>query len=134
MRCDLAASLLHAPRLLFLDEPTIGLDAQSKLAVRDFILKINEEKRTTVLLTTHDMDDIEALCQRVMILNRGSICFQGSLSALRQQISPERHLIVDFVHEGVSIEEEGVEVIRKEGHRVRMRFNPHEISPLTCPQ
>ena len=73
MRCDLAASLLHSPALLFLDEPTIGLDAVSKLAVRDFVRRLNRERGVTVILTTHDMDDIEALCSRVMLIDEGRI-------------------------------------------------------------
>ena len=71
MRCDLAASLLHAPGILFLDEPTIGLDAVSKLAVRDFVRRLNRERGVTVILTTHDMDDIEALCTRVIVIGDG---------------------------------------------------------------
>jgi len=71
MRCDLAASLLHRPSILFLDEPTIGLDAVAKLAVRRFVRELNAERGVTVILTTHDMDDIEALCERVMVIGRG---------------------------------------------------------------
>ena len=71
MRCDLAAALLHAPPILFLDEPTIGLDAVSKLAVRDFVKRLNRERGVTVILTTHDMDDIEALCTRVIVIGDG---------------------------------------------------------------
>ncbi|MEM7160337.1 MAG: ATP-binding cassette domain-containing protein, partial [Myxococcota bacterium] len=73
MRCDVVAALLHAPALLFLDEPTIGLDAHAKLAVRDFIRTLNREHGTTVILTTHDMDDIEALCTRVLVIDKGLI-------------------------------------------------------------
>ncbi|MCB0325974.1 MAG: ATP-binding cassette domain-containing protein, partial [Bdellovibrionales bacterium] len=73
MRCDLAASLLHSPKILFLDEPTIGLDAVSKLAIRDLIRQLNREQKITIFLTTHDMDDIEALCRRVLILNNGEL-------------------------------------------------------------
>lgn len=84
MRCEVAASLLHEPRLLFLDEPTIGLDAVSKLAVRDFIKKLNEEHKTTVILTTHDMQDIEAIANRVILIGRGQILLDGTLDELRR--------------------------------------------------
>lgn len=82
MRCELAVSLLHSPRLLFLDEPTIGLDAVSKLAVRDFIKRVNRERGTTVILTTHDMQDIEALAGRVLLIGRGHILFDGTFAGL----------------------------------------------------
>lgn len=85
MRCEIAASLLHDPAILFLDEPTIGLDAVSKLAVRDFIKKRNEEHGTTVILTTHDMQDIAALTNRVILIGRGRILLDGTLDTLRQQ-------------------------------------------------
>src|SRR5256885_2307631 len=89
MRCDLAAALLHAPEILFLDEPTIGLDAVSKLAVRDFIQRLNRERSVTVILTTHDMDDIEALCTRVIVIGQGRILSDGTLEALRARVSRE---------------------------------------------
>jgi ABC-2 type transport system ATP-binding protein len=124
MRCDLAASLLHSPKILFLDEPTIGLDAVSKLAVRDFIQHLNQEHKVTILLTTHDMDDIEALCRRVLILNEGKIYFDGTLPQLRKKILPERRLIIDLVQEGVSVQDPHAQVMRQEGHRVWLSFNP----------
>ena len=83
MRCEIAASLLHEPRLLFLDEPTIGLDAVSKIAVRDFIKKMNEEHKTTVILTTHDMQDIEAITNRVILIGKGQKLLDGTLEDLR---------------------------------------------------
>ncbi len=124
MRCDLAASLLHAPKILFLDEPTIGLDAVSKLAVRDFIRLLNKEHKVTILLTTHDMDDIESLCRRVLVLNDGKIYFDGTLEALRKKILPERRLIIDLLQEGSSIKDPQAQVIRQDGHRVWLSFNP----------
>lgn len=84
MRCEIAASLLHQPRLLFLDEPTIGLDAVSKLAVRDFIQKLNQEHKTTVILTTHDMQDIAALANRVILLGKGRVLLDGTLADMRE--------------------------------------------------
>ena len=84
MRCEIAASLLHDPKILFLDEPTIGLDAVSKLAVRDFILKLNKEKKTTVILTTHDMQDIEALTRRIILIGKGKILLDGTLADIKE--------------------------------------------------
>ncbi|MDR1692060.1 MAG: ATP-binding cassette domain-containing protein [Oscillospiraceae bacterium] len=88
MRCEIAASLLHSPRTLFLDEPTIGLDAVSKIAVRQFIKKLNAERGTTVILTTHDMQDIEALTERILLIGKGKILLDGSLAELKKR-SPE---------------------------------------------
>jgi ABC-2 type transport system ATP-binding protein len=93
MRSDLAAALIHEPQILFLDEPTIGLDAVSKLAVRDFVKELNRERGVTVLLTTHDMDDIEALCNRIMVIGRGQIMHDGSLRSLRAKVNNERRLL-----------------------------------------
>ncbi len=84
MRCELAASLLHSPRILFLDEPTIGLDAVSKLAVRDFIRRLNEKHGTTVILTTHDMQDIEALTKRIILIGKGRILMDGTLADIKK--------------------------------------------------
>jgi len=88
MRCELAASLLHEPKILFLDEPTIGLDAVSKIAVRGFIKRVNREKKTTVVLTTHDMQDIEALTERILLIGKGKILLDGSLTELKTRNSP----------------------------------------------
>lgn len=96
MRCEIAASLLHDPKILFLDEPTIGLDAVSKIAVREFIKTINKEKKTTVILTTHDMQDIEALTERILLIGKGRILLDGSLSELRQRNSSHKVLTVDY--------------------------------------
>lgn len=84
MRCEVAASLLHSPRILFLDEPTIGLDAVSKLAVREFIKKQNEVHGTTVILTTHDMQDIEALTNRIILIGKGQILMDGTLNDIKK--------------------------------------------------
>jgi len=125
MRCDLAAALLHAPPILFLDEPTIGLDAVSKLAVRDFIKRLNRERGTTVILTTHDMDDIEALCRRVMVIGNGRIVSDGPLQTLRDRVSRERWLTVDLVG-GDLVEISGATILTREGQRVVLRFDPEE--------
>ncbi len=92
MRCELAASLLHEPKILFLDEPTIGLDAVSKIAVRSFIKRVNREKKTTVVLTTHDMQDIEALTERILLIGKGKILLDGSLTELKTRNSPFKNV------------------------------------------
>lgn len=84
MRCEIAAALLHSPKVLFLDEPTIGLDAVSKLRVREFIQRENQEREITVILTTHDMQDIEALSQRVLLIGKGRLLLDGSLEEIRR--------------------------------------------------
>lgn len=96
MRCEIAASLIHRPRILFLDEPTIGLDAVSKLAVRDFIRRINRERGTTVILTTHDMQDIEALTERIILIGRGKILLDGALDELKARNSAVRQITVVY--------------------------------------
>ncbi len=96
MRCELAASLLHNPEILFLDEPTIGLDAVSKLAVRKFISTVNSEKKVTVILTTHDMNDIEALANRVVLIGQGKILYDGQFSKLKRDFSPTRIVTVFY--------------------------------------
>jgi ABC-2 type transport system ATP-binding protein len=127
MRCDLAAALLHAPPLLFLDEPTIGLDAISKLAVREFVRRLNRERGVTVILTTHDMDDIEALCSRVLLINRGLILFDGPLAELRAQVTNERRLIIHLAREDDWIEDVDARVIGREGPRVTLQFDPQRV-------
>jgi ABC-2 type transport system ATP-binding protein len=96
MRCEIAASLLHSPKILFLDEPTIGLDAVSKIAVRQFIKTINRERGVTVILTTHDMNDIEALANRILMIGKGTLLYDGSLSALRNRFGTHRTMTVDY--------------------------------------
>ncbi len=86
MRCDITAALLHNPRILFLDEPTIGLDIVAKDQIRQFLKEINRELRTTIILTTHDLSDIEELCRRVMIIDHGRLLYDGSLDGLRQRL------------------------------------------------
>ena len=128
MRCDLAAALLHSPSILFLDEPTIGLDAVSKLAFRDFIRRFNREKGVTVILTTHDMDDIEALCDRVMVISDGRILSDGGLDDLRHRISNERRLVVELVNENGDVSDPDARVTERIGRRVSLSFDPDLVS------
>jgi ABC-2 type transport system ATP-binding protein len=127
MRCDLTAALIHAPELLFLDEPTIGLDAVSKLAVRDFVRTLNRDEGVTVILTTHDMDDIEALCRRVIVIGGGRILSDGTLDSLRNRVSRERWLILDLA-EGVGrVDDPDASVIAVDGRRVTLAFDPAAV-------
>ena len=94
MRCEIAASLLHNPEILFLDEPTIGLDAVSKQVVRDFIKELNRDKHTTIILTSHDMSDIMALAKRIILIGRGKILYDGSLKKLEQKYETEKYVFI----------------------------------------
>ena len=94
MRCEIAASLLHKPNILFLDEPTIGLDAVSKKVIRDFILKINKQRKVTVILTTHDMQDIASLAKRIILIGKGQILYDGSLDKLKSKYGSFKNIIV----------------------------------------
>lgn len=136
MRAELVASLLHRPEILFLDEPTIGLDAVSKQQVRGFVKALNETYGTTVLLTTHDMDDIEALCQRVMVIDKGLLAFDGSLQTLRRRVHNKRRLTLDY--EGVkafqmtdALLTAEVEIMQDDPERQRivLEFNPERLQP-----
>jgi ABC-2 type transport system ATP-binding protein len=137
MRCDFAAAMLHRPEILFLDEPTIGLDAVSKLAVRKFIKTLNQNHQVTAILTTHDMDDIEALCDRVIIIGGGEILCDGSLEQLRSQVSSRRHLRIDLQSGAEPFRAQfqaqfdrgaGVTVLAQEGNTVTLAFDPQKIS------
>lgn len=94
MRCEIAASLLHNPKILFLDEPTIGLDAVSKQMVRDFIKKLNKEKKTTVILTSHDMSDITTLAKRIILIGKGRVLYDGSLKKLQNRYESEKYVSI----------------------------------------
>ena len=96
MRGEVTAALLHGPELLVLDEPTIGLDLESKERLREFLAELNTSRGTTLLLTTHDLDDIERLCRRMMVIDHGRVLADGPLEELRDEVSPERTLVVDF--------------------------------------
>jgi ABC-2 type transport system ATP-binding protein len=128
MRCELAASLLHSPPILFLDEPTIGLDAVSKLAVRNFVRRINQEKGVTVILTTHDMDDIEALCSRLLIIGNGQILMDGSVARLRNSVIPQRTLKIDFLNQPRSFSFNGVNLVKSGENQAEYRFNPNQTN------
>jgi ABC-2 type transport system ATP-binding protein len=127
MRCEIAASLLHEPRVLFLDEPTIGLDAVAKLAVREFVQTLNRERGVTVILTTHDMHDIEALTERVIVIGKGTILADGSLTSLRRGALAERRLLVHFAGEPATLVLPDVIVRQRQGRTLELAFDPRKV-------
>nr|WP_156726654.1 ATP-binding cassette domain-containing protein [Streptomyces apocyni] len=122
MRGDIAAALLHDPAVLYLDEPTIGLDVVSKAKVRGFLRDLNAEAGTTVLLTTHDLQDIEHLCKRVMVIDHGRLMYDGELAGLHEIGESERTLVVDLEEELPPIAVDGARVVRTEGPRQWLAF------------
>ncbi|MFE6511367.1 ATP-binding cassette domain-containing protein [Nocardioides sp. NPDC057767] len=122
MRGDIAAALLHDPEILYLDEPTIGLDVISKGRLREFLRSLNHERGTTLMLTTHDLQDIEALCDRVIVIDHGTAVFDGPLSSLRLNGDASRTLVVDLVDEAPAIAVEGAQVVKVEGPRQWLSF------------
>lgn len=134
MRGDIAAALLHDPEVLYLDEPTIGLDVVSKSKVREFLREMNAERGTTVLLTTHDLQDIEQLCKRVMVIDHGRMMYDGPLAGLHEAGESERTLVVDFERELPPIEAPApARVVRVDGPRQWLAFPAAEsAAPLVA--
>ncbi|HEY1928437.1 MAG TPA: ABC transporter ATP-binding protein [Caulobacteraceae bacterium] len=128
MRCEIAAAMLHEPRLLFLDEPTIGLDAPAKLAVRELVGTLNRERGVTVVLTTHDMQDIEALARRVIVIGKGVILADQPLDAFRAGVLAERRVVADFAGEAPRIDIPGVEERARDGCSLELAFDPARIA------
>ncbi|MGW4085360.1 ABC transporter ATP-binding protein [Streptomyces sp. NPDC004822] len=126
MRGDVAAALLHDPEVLYLDEPTIGLDVMSKARVRAFLRELNAERGTTVLLTTHDLQDIEQLCSRVMVIDHGRLVYDGALAGLHEVGESERMLVVDLERELPPIEAPPARVVKVEGPRQWLAFPASE--------
>jgi len=133
MRADLAAALLHDPPVLFLDEPTIGLDVLAKKKIREFLQQINRIEKKTVLLTTHDMDDIEQLCERIILINHGKVVLDGSLRQLREQIGLPSVMVIEYRHEPSVADElsgQGVEKTEWEGNQLHIHFDKTKVSAL----
>src|SRR5207302_9884003 len=128
MRGDLAAALLHDPEILFLDEPTIGLDVVAKARIREFLAKINAEAGTTVLLTPHDMDDIEQLCRRMLVIDHGHVIYDGDLETIRSRFGGESVLVVDLVDVAPPIDVDGARVTKVDGPRQWLHFRRDQIS------
>jgi len=127
MRAEFAAALLHDPAILFLDEPTIGLDAPSKLAVRDFVRRLNREQGVTVLLTTHDMHDVEALAERVIVIGQGRLLTDGPFESLRAGVFTERRLYIDFAGPAPTLDMPGVTVRSRSERSLELAFDPAHI-------
>ena len=123
MRCDLTAALLHDPEILYLDEPTIGLDVVAKEQVRQFLKQINAERQVTAILTTHDLNDVEQVCGRLIIIDKGKIIYDGGIDALKKQYAKTRMLIVDLAQPYSDIQLEGVNLTRREENRVWLAFD-----------
>ncbi|MGI6207483.1 MAG: ABC transporter ATP-binding protein [Anaerolineae bacterium] len=128
MRANLAAAFLHDPEIVFLDEPTIGLDVVAKERIRQFVRGVNEERGTTVILTTHDLSDVERLCRRVMMIDHGKLLFDGCLQELVRRFGGQRELVVDLAEDYPEIAVEGAVLVRHEGMQAAFRFSPEQIS------
>lgn len=128
MRGELTAALLHDPSILLLDEPTIGLDVVSKEAVREFLVQLNGEQGTTVLLTTHDLSDVERLCQRLLIIDHGRLIEDGSVAEITARYGTERTLVVDLVEPRPPLVVAGAVVTQVEGPRQWLRFRRDEVT------
>lgn len=128
MRANLAAALVHDPDVLFLDEPTIGLDVVAKERIRAFIAGINARRGVTVILTTHDLQDVEKLCNRVMMIDHGKLLFDGALDELARRFGGERELEVDFAEPVGDAAVPGARLIKQEGLRAIYRFSRSAVS------
>ncbi len=128
MRGELVAALLHDPSLVLLDEPTIGLDIVSKEAVRAFLVALNRDQGTTVLLTTHDLSDVERLCERLLIIDHGRVIEDGTVAGITAQYGTERTLVVDLVAPSAPLVVAGAEVTQVEGRRQWLRFRRDEVT------
>jgi ABC-2 type transport system ATP-binding protein len=123
MRGEITAALLHDPSILYLDEPTIGLDVVSKSRVREFLARVNRELGVTVILTTHDLSDVERLCSRLMVIDRGRLVYDGTVDDLKARHGQHRTLVVDLEQPNGPLEVDGAEVVRVEGPRQWLRFH-----------
>lgn len=130
MRGELAMALLHEPEVLFLDEPTIGLDVLAKDRIREFLKLVNRERGTTVILTTHDLRDIEELCERILVVNLGKLVYDGSIEALRHRLGSQRVIRIEFHDDPGSITIPHTTLVEDRGARKRFAFDPAEIPAL----
>jgi ABC-2 type transport system ATP-binding protein len=122
IRGELTAAMLHGPELLFLDEPTIGLDVVARQRVREFLQELNRDDGVTILLTTHDLGDIERLCSRLLVIDHGSLIWDGGIDELKERYGGERTLVVDLEEPGPPLAVDGARVERVDGPRQWLRF------------
>lgn len=130
VKSDICAALLHDPKILFLDEPTIGVDVVSKKYLHDFISEINREKGTTVLLTTHDMGDMEKLCSRVVVIDSGHLMYDGDLENMVQKFGAIRSLMIEFEEPVADFQVDNAKLTRSEGNRKWFSFHRSEATPM----
>ncbi|MGO4371487.1 ATP-binding cassette domain-containing protein [Paenibacillus sp. MCAF20] len=128
MRGDIAAAMLHSPSVLFLDEPTIGLDADAKHAIRNFIKEINRTRNVTVILTTHDLDDVEQLCSRIIVVNNGKIVEDGPIDSIIHKLTPHRMLVVELQEPCDDLSTPNATVIKQEGLKIWYQFEKETVS------
>ena len=128
MRADLSAALLHNPPVVFLDEPTIGLDVVAKERIRQFIQHINVERKTTIILTTHDVSDVARLCKRVMIIDHGHLIYDGLLEILQDRFGDDRELVVDFAEVYTDYSIEDARISQADDLRITYQFHRNEVT------
>jgi ABC-2 type transport system ATP-binding protein len=128
MRGELAAAMIHSPSILFLDEPTIGLDLDAKQAMREFIVKINRQRGVTVLLTTHDLSDVSELCKRLIVINNGKVVEDGALSSIVRRMSPYRVITLELRKPVAALRSQKVTLEKAEGLKLRCHFDHRKYS------
>jgi ABC-2 type transport system ATP-binding protein len=139
MRCELVASLLHDPKIVYLDEPTIGLDIVAKERIREFILYLNKERGTTIILTTHDINDIERLCRRVIIIDKGQLIYDGTLAEIKRRYGRLRRVVFSLADgatlDGLTASLEqigsGLQTQTRDDGSVVVSFDPHQVAATT---
>ncbi|HHH41954.1 MAG TPA: ABC transporter ATP-binding protein [Chloroflexi bacterium] len=129
MRCEIAASLLHRPRILFLDEPTIGLDVVVKQRIRDLILELNQQEGVTIFLTSHDAGDVEVLCRRAMVINHGEVIFDGKVSTLKRDYIHAKTISLKLGEPWQGFDQPGVELLKHKGYGVKLRVDT-SVTPI----
>jgi ABC-2 type transport system ATP-binding protein len=129
MKCEFINAMLHNPKILFLDEPTIGLDIVAKEKIRSIIKKTSKEFGTTIILTTHDIDDVEALCDRIIIIDKGIHAYEGSIETLKKNFVTYKDLTVEFERKVGEIKINGCDIIEHDGFRAKLRIDTKETNP-----